>query len=608
MPARAAGEEAAAVEKVLVANRGEIAVRVLRACRELGLVAVAVYSDADRDALHVEVADEGWHIGDAAPAKSYLNIDAIVATARRARADAVHPGYGFLAENADFAQAVMDAGLRWVGPKPAAIAAMGDKVAARRVAEQAKAPLVPGTAEPLAGPEAAAAFGERHGYPLALKAAFGGGGRGMKVVRSAEEVADALESAQRESKAAFGRSEVYVERYLDAPRHVEAQILADGRGEVVFLGERDCSLQRRHQKLVEEAPAPGLPEEVRAALGKAACDIARAAEYENAGTVEFLYEPGSQKFHFLEMNTRLQVEHPVTELTAGIDLVHAQLRVAAGEGIPAHYDAVAARGHAIEVRINAEDPGKNFTPAPGPITGWREPSGPGVRVDAGVRAGFTVPQAYDSLLAKLIVWGEDREQARRRMLRALDEFGIEGVPTTIPFHRLAMHDPAFVAGDVSTILVEQRMDLSSLRPQAETRPAEGEAPEGAAEPAAKAPPRRLVVELEGKRFDVVLFPQEPVKVPERVRTPRSPKALERARAESGGPGKEVVKTPMQGTIVKVLVADGDTVKAGQTIVVLEAMKMENHVSAHQDGTVSGLSVTEGQSVPTGATIATIEAT
>ena len=585
------------MEKVLVANRGEIAVRVVRACRELGLTSVAVYSDADRDALHVELADEAWHLGEAAPAKSYLNIDRIVEVARHARADAIHPGYGFLAENAAFAQAVMDARIGWVGPKPAAIAAMGDKVAARKVAEQAKAPVVPGTLEPIDGPEAAAAFGADHGYPLALKAAFGGGGRGMKVVRSADELADALGSAQRESKAAFGRSEIYVERYLDAPRHVEAQILADGKGEVVFLGERDCSLQRRHQKLVEEAPAPGLPEEVRAAIGKAACDIARVADYENAGTIEFLYEPATGSFYFLEMNTRLQVEHPVTELTSGIDLVQAQLRIAAGEGIPLDYDGISPRGHAIEVRVNAEDPGSRFMPAPGPVNAWREPSGPGVRVDAGVKAGFTVPQAYDSLLAKLIVWGENREQARRRMLRALDEFVIEGVPTTIPFHRLAMQHPAFVAGDVSTVLVEEGMDLSSLEPAG---PPERER-------TMKAPPRRMVIELEGKRFDVAIIPQEPVKVPERQRTPRSPKALERARAESGGPGKEIVKTPMQGTIVKVLVADGDTVAPGQTLVVLEAMKMENHVTAHQAGKVVSITVTEGQTVATGAVIATIEA-
>jgi acetyl-CoA/propionyl-CoA carboxylase, biotin carboxylase, biotin carboxyl carrier protein len=585
------------VEKVLVANRGEIAVRVLRACRELGLTAVAVYSEADRDALHVELADEAWPIGEAAPAKSYLNIDSIVGVARRARVDAIHPGYGFLAENAAFAQAVIDAGIRWVGPKPAAIAAMGDKVAARKVAEQAKAPVVPGTLEPIQGPEAAAAFGAEYGYPLALKAAFGGGGRGMKVVGGEDELADALQSAQRESKAAFGRAEIYVERYLDAPRHVEAQILADGKGEVVFVGERDCSLQRRHQKLVEEAPAPGLPDEVRAALGKAACDIARVADYENAGTIEFLYEPRTGSFYFLEMNTRLQVEHPVTELTSGIDLVHAQLRIAAGEGIPLSYDGISPRGHAIEVRINAEDPGSRFMPAPGPINGWREPSGPGVRVDAGVKAGWTVPQAYDSLLAKLIVWGESREQARLRMLRALDEFVIEGVPTTIPFHRLAMRHPAFIAGDVSTQLVEQGMDLSSLAPAG---PPERER-------TVKTPPRRMVIELEGKRFDVAIIPEEPVKVPERQRTPRSPKALERARAESGGPGKEIVKTPMQGTIVKVLVADGDTVSPGQTLVVLEAMKMENHVTAHQAGKVDGITVSEGQTVSTGAVIATIEA-
>jgi acetyl-CoA/propionyl-CoA carboxylase biotin carboxyl carrier protein len=474
-------------------------------------------------------------------------------------------------------------------------------VEARRIAEAVGAPLVPGSDGPVADAEAAEAFADEHGLPIAIKAAFGGGGRGLRVARTAEEIAEQFASAVREAEAAFGRGECYVERYLDRPRHVEVQVLADTAGTVVVVGDRDCSLQRRHQKLVEEAPAPGLPEDVRVALGKAACDIAREAGYENAGTVEFLYEPASRKFYFLEMNTRLQVEHPVTELTAGIDLVHAQLRVAAGEGIPAAYDGIVARGHAIEVRINAEDPGSNFMPAPGPVTAWREPGGPGVRVDAGVRAGFTVPQAYDSLLAKLIVWGEDRDQARRRMLRALDEFVIEGVPTTIPFHRLAMLDPAFAAGEVSTVLVEHGMDLSSLAPAV---PAEE--PKG--EQVAKAPPRRLVIELEGKRFDVDVFPQEPVKVPERVRTPRSPKALERARAESGGPGKEVVKTPMQGTIVKVLVADGDKVRPGQTIVVLEAMKMENHVSAHQQGTVTGLSVTEGQTVPTGATIATIDST
>jgi acetyl-CoA/propionyl-CoA carboxylase biotin carboxyl carrier protein len=587
------------VERVLVANRGEIAVRILRACKELGLVGIAVYADPDRDALHVELADEAWHIGEASPAKSYLNADLIVETAKRARADAVHPGYGFLAENAAFAQAVMDAGIRWVGPPPAAIAAMGDKVEARKVAEQAGAPVVPGTVEPLAGPDAAVAFGAEHGYPLALKAAFGGGGRGMKVVRDAKEVADALQSAERESKAAFGRSEIYVERYLDAPRHVEAQILADEHGDVAFVGERDCSLQRRHQKLVEEAPAPGLPDEVRAALGKAACDIARTAGYANAGTVEFLYEPRTANVYFLEMNTRLQVEHPVTELVSGIDLVHAQLRVAAGEPLQDAWRDPAYRGHAIEVRVNAEDPGAKFMPAPGLVRRWREPSGPGVRVDAGVRAGFTVPQAYDSLLAKLIVWGEDRDQARGRMLRALDEFVIEGVPTTIPFHRLAMRDPAFAAGDVSTILVEQGMDLSTLTP---ATPAED------GDRTAKPPPRRLVIELDGKRFDVDVFPQEEVKVAERIRMPRSPKALERARAESGGPGKEVVKTPMQGTIVKVLVSNGDTVSPGQTLVVLEAMKMENHVTAHQAGTVSGVNVKEGDTVPTGATIATIEAT
>jgi acetyl-CoA/propionyl-CoA carboxylase biotin carboxyl carrier protein len=586
------------VNKVLVANRGEIAVRILRACREMGLTSVAVYSDADRDAPHAQLADEARHIGAAAPSRSYLNGKAILEAAAATGADAIHPGYGFLAENAEFAKAVIDAGLCWVGPGPEAIAAMGDKVSARRVAERAGAPLVPGSLEPVEDVEPVLAFGAEHGWPLALKAAFGGGGRGLKVVNGPEGVAEALASAQRESAAAFGRAEVYIERYLVAPRHVEAQIIADNHGDVRFIGERDCSLQRRHQKLVEEAPAPGLPAQVRANLERAAVAIARTAGYTNAGTIEFLYEPSTERVYFLEMNTRLQVEHPVTELVAGLDLVRAQLRVAAGERLDAVVGEPRPRGHAIECRINAEDPGAGFMPAPGLITRWREPSGPWVRVDAGVREGWTVPQMYDSMLAKLIVWGEDREQARRRMLVALDQFEIDGVPTTIPFHRLALREPAFVDGRVSTTLVEQGMDLSRLEP---FRP-----PTDGVE-LLKVPPRRMVIELEDRRFDVAVFPQEPVVVPKRPRMPRSPKALARARAESGGPGKEIVTTPMQGTIVKVLVSEGDEVTPGQTLVVLEAMKMENHVTAHQAGTVATLAVSEGETVATGATIATIDA-
>jgi acetyl-CoA/propionyl-CoA carboxylase biotin carboxyl carrier protein len=589
------------VDKVLVANRGEVAVRILRGCRELGLTGVAVYSDADRDAPHVAVADEAWHIGAASPGASYLNIERIIGVAKKAGASAVHPGYGFLAENAAFAQAVIDAGIRWVGPPPEAIAAMGDKMSARQVAERAGAPLVPGTTEPIANPDEVITFGDTHGYPIALKAAFGGGGRGMKVVAGPGEVAGALASAERESAAAFGRSEVYMERYLVAPRHVEAQILADEHGNVSFLGERDCSLQRRHQKLVEEAPAPGLPAAVRAEMARAATAISKTAGYVNAGTIEYLYEPATEKVYFLEMNTRLQVEHPVTELVSGIDIVAAQLRVAAGERLPdilgPDWEHPAGRGHAIEVRINAEDPGAGFMPAPGLVTTWKEPAGPWVRVDAGVVEGFTIPQTYDSLMAKLIVWGADRAAAIRRMRRALDDFVIEGVPSTIPFHKLAMTNPDFVSGNVSTTLVEHDMDLSALAPLPSGA--------GAATPA-KAPPRRMVIELEGKRFEVGVLASEPVVVPERPRTPRSPKALERARAESGGPGRETVTTPMQGTIVKVLAAEGDTVTSGQTLVVLEAMKMENHVVAHQSGVIAKLAVSEGETVATGATIAMIE--
>jgi acetyl-CoA carboxylase biotin carboxylase subunit len=584
-------------EKVLIANRGEIALRIHRACHEMGIRTVAVHSTADADAMHVRLADESVCIGPPPSKASYLNIPAIISAATIAGADAIHPGIGFLSENAKFASMVEEHGIAFIGPSPEHLSMMGDKVRAKEMAVELGLPIVPGSAGAVAEDGEAIEVAERVGYPVLIKAAAGGGGKGMKLAYGRGEMSESLSLARNEARAHFGNDAVYIEKYLSHPRHIEIQVLADSHGNVVHLGERDCSLQRRHQKLVEEAPAPGLPEEVRVALGKAACDIARAADYENAGTIEFLFEPRTGNFYFLEMNTRLQVEHPVTELTTGIDLVQAQLRIAAGEGIPMHYDGIAPRGHAIEARINAEDPGSRFMPAPGPINGWREPSGPGVRVDAGVKAGWTVPQTYDSLLAKLIVWGEDREQARRRMLRALDEFVIEGVPTTIPFHRLAMLDPAFIAGDVSTTLVEEGMDLSSLQPAPPPERAEVMRP----------PPRRLIIELQDKRFDVEIIPQEPVKVAERQRTPRSPKALERARAESGGPGKEIVKTPMQGTIVKVLVADGDTVTPGQTLVVLEAMKMENHVTAHQAGMVSGITVSEGQTVATGAVIATIEA-
>jgi propionyl-CoA carboxylase alpha chain len=578
---------ATGVRRLLVANRGEIARRVFATCRRLGISTVAVHSDADAGLPYVREADTAVHLPGDAPADTYLRSDLLVAAAERAGADAVHPGYGFLSENSDFARAVLAAGLTWVGPSPESIEEMGSKVRAKELMRRAGVPVLEAPVEPA-----------EQDFPLLVKASAGGGGRGMRVVRTLAELPGAVAAASAEAASAFGDGTVFVEPYVEHGRHVEVQLLGHPTG-VLVLGERDCSVQRRHQKVIEESPAPHLPDRTRAALHDAARAAAVAIDYRGAGTVEFLYDGAADRFYFLEMNTRLQVEHPVTELVAGVDLVHAQLRVAAGEPLPAGWSHLGRRGHAIEVRINAEDPAARFMPAPGPVVGWREPSGPGVRVDAGVRAGFTVPQAYDSLLAKLIVWGEDRDQARGRMLRALDEFVIEGVPTTIPFHRLAMQDPAFAAGDVSTILVEQGMDLSAL---AAAEPVEG------GDQLGKPTPRRMVIELDGKRFDVNVFPQEEVKIPERIRTPRSPKALERARAELGGPGKEVVKTPMQGTIVKVLVANGDAVTPGQTLVVLEAMKMENHVTAHQAGKVSELNVAEGDTVPTGATIATIEAT
>jgi len=578
-------------DAVLVANRGEIALRVLRGCKELGLRTIAVYSEADRDAPWLDAADEAHLLGPTPPAESYLHSERILAVASRSGAQAVHPGYGFLSENADFARAVTDAGLAWVGPPPAAIVAMGDKLSARAAAEAAGCPVVPGTLEPTQDPQVVRAFAAEHGYPVAIKAAFGGGGRGLKVVREDGSLEEALEGAQREAIAAFGRGEVYVERYLTRPRHIEIQVLADHHGTCVSLGERDCSSQRRHQKLIEEAPAPGLDPAVRQAMGDAAVRVSRQVSYTGAGTCEFLFEDGD--FFFLEMNTRLQVEHPVTELVTGIDLVHWQLRIAAGEPLTFGQEDVTLRGHAIEARINAEDVGANFAPSPGRITAWRPPAGPGVRVDAGVEVGWTIPGAYDSLLAKLIAYGADREEARRKLARALDEFVVEGVPTTIDFHRFAVAHPDFVAGNVSTVTVEREWDLSVIAASAP--------PEPGNEPATAS--RSFTVEVDGKRLRVALF--EPGASAGTAR-----RARRAARGGGGGrgsgPATEVLVAPMQGTVVKTAVRAGDRVGAGDLVLVLEAMKMENHISAHRDGVVTTLHVEAGQVVNSGDALATIE--
>jgi acetyl-CoA/propionyl-CoA carboxylase biotin carboxyl carrier protein len=583
--------------KVLVANRGEIAVRVLRALRELGVGSVAVYSEADRDALHVGHADEAYLLGPAAPAESYLNIDRILEAAERSSAEAVHPGYGFLAENADFARAVTKAGLVFVGPSGDAIETMGDKVAARQAAVEAGAPVVPGTLEPVTDPEEVRAFGAEHGFPIAIKASFGGGGRGFKVVRSDKELEDALASAQRESAMAFGRDEVYLERYLEGARHIEAQIIADTHGNVVFLGERDCTLQRRHQKLVEESPSPVVTEDVRRRLGESSVAIAKRVGYVNAGTIETLLDSDLENFYFMEMNTRLQVEHPVTELCTGVDLVRLQIRVAAGEPLPFSQEDVVARGHAIECRINAEDPAKKFFPSPGRIGGYREPSGPGVRIDSGFGADSEIPRSYDSLIAKLVVWAEDRDAARARMARALDEFAIEGVKTTIPFHRMIMEEPRFAAGDISTSFVETELDLSRLAQMATAKTADIPTPE-----------RTITVEVDGKRFEVSV--RGLVGGPAAAgtaQTARPAAPVAESKAAAGGPHvKETVRAPMQGTVIKAAVAVGDAVKAGDLLIVLEAMKMENHISAPRDGTVAEVNVSPGENVETGAPLAVIE--
>ncbi|MEQ8840636.1 MAG: acetyl-CoA carboxylase biotin carboxylase subunit [Acidimicrobiales bacterium] len=579
--------------KVLIANRGEIAVRVIRACRELGVATVAVYSELDREALHVRLADEAFALGGQTAAESYLDTEAILDAIEKSGADAVHPGYGFFSENADFARAITDRGIAFIGPGPAAIEVMGDKISAREAAEKVGVHGVPGSTEILTDPATVVAFGDEHGWPVAIKAAYGGGGRGMKVVKNADEAADQLASAQREALSYFGRDECYMERYLTKPRHVEVQVLADSHGNCVYLGTRDCSAQRRHQKLIEEAPAADIPAEIIAAMGEAAVKVAKGCDYVNAGTVEFLYEDGG--FHYLEMNTRLQVEHPATELITGVDLVEQQLRVASGETLPFTQDDIEIRGHAIEIRINAEDPaGGAFLPSPGPITTLKTPDGFGTRFDTGYESGDEISQYYDNLVGKLIVWGHDRPTAISRALRALRELVVEGVATTIPADIAILEHPDFAAMEHSTKWVEEVLDLSGVGSTPAAAPDSEEAPKVK---------RDLDVEVNGKRFSVSMW------VPEFAAAGGA--AAPRARRSggggaAGGAGSGEVAVPMQGTIVKVAVAVGDEVEVGDPIVVLEAMKMENNVNAEKAGTITEVRVAQGDSVGGGDIVAIIE--
>ncbi|RHA43937.1 MULTISPECIES: acetyl/propionyl/methylcrotonyl-CoA carboxylase subunit alpha [Actinomycetes] len=590
-----------AISKVLIANRGEIAVRIARACRDARIGSVAVYADSDREALHVRVADEAFALDGARAADTYLDIAKLLDVAKRSGADAVHPGYGFLAENAGFAQAVIDAGLTWIGPPPAAIDALGDKVSARHIAQRAGAPLVAGTPDPVSGADEIHAFVAEHGLPIAIKAAFGGGGRGLKVARTVEEIDEQFDSAVREAIGAFGRGECFVERYLDRPRHVETQCLADKHGTVVVVSTRDCSLQRRHQKLVEEAPAPFLSDAQRTQLVESSKAILREAKYVGAGTCEFLVGVDGT-ISFLEVNTRLQVEHPVTEEISGIDLVREQLRIAAGE--PLGYDHVETRGHSLEFRINGEDPAANFLPAPGRISTLRFPSGPGVRVDSGVVEGDSVSGLFDSMIAKLVVTGATRTQAVERARRALAELEVVGIPTVVPFHRAVLEDPAFAPADpdeafrVHTRWIETEFTdtLATL----------GKAPAAQPDEADEAPVlERVVVEVGGKRIEVVL--------PAALALSRGggrPAPARRPAARRSGPARAssngtTLASPMQGTIVKVAVAEGAQVAEGDLVVVLEAMKMEQPLVAHRAGTVTGLTAGVGASVSAGTAICEI---
>jgi len=584
--------------KILIANRGEIAVRVMRTCRELGIATVAVYSELDRNALHVRLADEAFALGGETAADSYLNTEAILDVIRRSGADGVHPGYGFLSENTDFARAIAAEGVTFIGPPPEAIEVMGDKISSRIAAQKGNVSGVPGRNDVLQSADEVIAFGNDVGWPVAIKAAYGGGGRGMRVVKSADEAAAALESAQNEALKGFGRSECYLEKYLTWPRHVEMQVIGDTHGNVVWVGERDCSAQRRHQKLVEESPAPVFPDEIRQAMGDAAVRVAKACGYYNAGTVEFLYQDG--EFFFLEMNTRLQVEHPVTEAITGIDLVAEQIRVASGEPLSFTQDDIERRGHAIEVRINAEDPaGGKFFPSPGTISRLTVPNGPFTRFDLGYESGDTVSQAYDNLVGKLITWGRDREEARLRMLRALTELQIEGIATTVPAHVAILSHPDFIAGEHSTKWVEEKLDLSGV----------SAAPPVAAPAEDGAPKVRkdVDVEVNGKRFSVSMWVEDtPVVVAAGGggggAVKARPKPAGASAASGGAAGAGHVSVPMQGTIVKVLVAVGDKVEIGQPVAVLEAMKMENQIQAEKSGTVTEIKVQAGQSVGSGDVI------
>jgi acetyl-CoA/propionyl-CoA carboxylase biotin carboxyl carrier protein len=587
-------------DKVLVANRGEIAIRVFRTLRELGVGAVGVYSEGDRAALHVAYADEAYLLGPTPAAESYLAVDRILDAARRSGAQAVHPGYGFLAENAAFARAVEEAGLVWIGPPPAAIELMGNKTAARTAMQEAGVPIIPGTTDPVGSVDELLALGEEIGYPLLIKAAAGGGGKGMEVVEAPGDAEQAFERAQRQGQSYFANPDVYVEKLIVDPRHVEVQVLADAHGNVVHLGERDCTIQRRHQKLIEETPSPAVDEDLRERIGQIGVEAARACGYRSAGTVEGLLTRDGDYF-FMEMNTRIQVEHTVTEMVTGLDLVREQVLVALGEPLSMRQQDVELRGHAIECRINAEDVVGGFLPAPAAVTGYREPAGPGVRVDSGVAAGYEVSGAYDPLVAKLIVHGVDREHARRRMLRALDEFWIEGPTTLLGFHKALLEHPCFVAGETCDGIVESE-ELASRAAElgaAPPIPPSNKLLQGKTGPV-RAVERVRSVEVDGRRFEVRLSESEPAW--------RELARRRRGRVRQGGGragGRDAIVSPMQGTVLAVPVSDGDEVEAGQVICIVEAMKMENEVHAHRDGVVRNLSVEAGQPIGTGQVICEI---